>query len=137
MCPAHSMSLLLACSQSIANEHLFTNLLRQGSVNAVCGHDVKGKGRDAVLPALNRKIIRLVGARREATLQMQWPSFGEMQESWIGLRPLGPLEPVEGAHPMPGWRWPCKGSTIPGSSVGAPARPLTQNFLPELQPCGT
>lgn len=45
-------------------------------MDGVCSSDVKGDGREAALPALNWKLARLVGARREATLQKEWADFG-------------------------------------------------------------
>lgn len=45
-------------------------------MNDVCRSDVKGEGREAGLPAVNWKSTRLVGARRDAPLHMQWPGLG-------------------------------------------------------------
>lgn len=96
----HSMSLQVIRSQLICVQHFVKDLLIHWftSVNGVRSSNIKGEGRPSAPPALNWKSARLVGARREAALQMEWPGFGERGKFKWGPGPfkVWSPEPVDG-----------------------------------------
>lgn len=81
----HRVSLQVVHSRSVGNKHSVKDFLSRDQ--CWCSGRVKGKGREAFLPALNWKLTRLIG---EAALRMEWSRSGAHGTAEWGSGPFSP-----------------------------------------------